>query len=419
MGNFDFFDDEMGNSRRVDQLCDILQHVPINWVGNKKRMLRRLMSFIDSNTGTYNSFLDAFAGSGVVSMAAAACGKQVTANDVLTLSTTWVKHILSGVPQPLSNEDILSLITSAESKTGDGGVGFIADLYNGSVLSKDEVAFLNSYRMGVKNTFGNTMSIGKKVKDGVLADAYLVLNTGEVTFDSGNGHPEKAAYAMQIMCVHILQQAFMGGRCYKSQLLAISEKRLQSGGRQSKIDNIQRLADQLDIRRSPMIGLCEFISRSLQPAIVTNLDAEMAIRTANVSDVLYIDPPYGGFNSDYAWMYRVCEEFMTGRLLEECVELRETAVKFKGDDYERDKTFRAKPRKSYHENFATLLSASGSHPCWIISFNESSFASIKDIVEVVSSFRKNVVVETIDGYRYNYRDNDAKAGSEYMICAKE
>ena len=416
--NIDFFWEEVAGIPKVKELCDILQSIPINWVGNKKRMLNKLMSFIERNVGSYDSFFDAFAGSGVVSMAATASSKRVVSNDALMLSTVWIKNILSGIPQPLSPEEVLFLTKFADSKDGDGGVGFIANLYNGSVLSKDEVSFINAYRKGVQVLFGNTMSIGKRNNNGVLSAAYLELDTGNVVFDKGLGNPEKASYAMNVMCVHILQQAFMGGRCYKSQLLAISEKRMQDEGRSSIIDNSLRLLKHLNQRENPVIKLSSFISRTLRPVDVLNMDAELALQMYPPTDVLYIDPPYGGYNSDYAWMYRVCEEFLTGRLLEESEELREITVKFKGEDFERDKAFRAKPRKSYQENFAALLKSSVNFPSWIISFNESSFSSINDIIDIVSSFRPNILVESIDGYRYNYRDNDKKTGSEYMIFAK-
>lgn len=418
--NIDFFiEDQTVGLFCVQQLCEILKLVPINWVGNKKRMLQKLMAFIDNNVGSYDSFFDAFSGSGVVSMAAAASGKKVIANDALILSTIWIKHVLSGVVQPLSPEEILFLIKAAESKTGDGGVGFIANLYNGSVLSKDEVSFINAYRNGVKVLFGNAMSIGKRINNGILLDAYVDLNSGNIIFDRGSGYPEKASYAMNMMCIHILQQAFMGGRCYKSQLLAISEKRMQDIGRSSLIDNSERLSKHFNFQNSKIIELCSFIARKLCPVDILNMDAEAAIKASPVTDVLYIDPPYGGYNSDYAWMYRVCEEFLMGRLLEDSEDLRETTVKFKGKDFEMDKVFRVKPRKNYKENFVSLLDASNQFSSWIISFNESSFSSIRDIVDIVESFRSDVVVESINGYRYNYRDNDVKSGSEYMIFARK
>jgi adenine-specific DNA methylase len=422
----DIFGENQLNDQDSQTLFRIVFNLPINWVGNKKRLLNRLLSFMNEHQVEYNSFFDVFAGSGVVSVLAAASEKKVFSNDLLMLSSTWVLNLLSSNRQILSNKEASDLLNIVKTKIRDPSqVGFLSELYGGALLIKSEVAYLDAYRRTVSELFGSKMMIGNRLNQGLYAMSYLDLNDGKIGFNPGTGNPQKVTFAMQMMCVHILQQAFMGGRCYKSQLLAISEKRLKSGkdgknGNSNDIGNENYLMKLLYPKTSPTNEIGWFLSDKKFESTVFNCDAETIISSETFSaDIAYFDPPYGGYNSDYAWMYRVCEEFLTGTRLEESEELREASVKFKGSDYERDKVFAKKERKGYTDNFSTLLNKSSRFPIWMISFNESSFASIETIADIVASFRPDMVIETVDGYRYNYRKQNEKAGSEYIILARK
>jgi adenine-specific DNA methylase len=421
----DIFGEDIHIGDDDELLFKIVFNLPINWVGNKKRMLNRLLIFMNEHNVKHDSFFDVFAGSGVVSLLAVASGKTVFSNDLLTLASTGLIQLLSGKPSPLSLDECLELLETTKNNIGQPSkIEFLSDLYNGALLTKDEVSYISSYRNSVSKLFGKYMFIGNRLYKSVYAPAYIDLESGEVVFDKITGSPEKVTFSMNMMCVHILQQAFMGGRCYKSQLLAISEKRLKDGkigrdGNSNAIGNESHLVNLLRPSTCPIKAIGNFLSTKDYSSTIFNCDAETLISSGLIKpDVAYFDPPYGGYNSDYAWMYRVCEEFLTGNKLEESEELREAAVKFKGDDYERDKAFAKKERKGYSENFSNLLNFSKDFPYWIISFNESSFSSIDDIIGIVSSFRKDLVVETVDGYRYNYREKATKNGSEYIILAR-
>jgi site-specific DNA-adenine methylase len=406
-------------------LFKLIFDLPINWVGNKKRMLSRLLAFINKHEVEHETFFDVFSGSGVVSALAAASGKKVFSNDLLVLSSTWVQQLLSGKTNVLSSDECLEILNAVKQDIEQPSqVGFLSDLYKGTLITKEEVAYLDAYRRVVAKFFGPYMSVGHRLNGSVYSPAYINLNSGEVEFENITGNPEKVTFAMQMMCVHILQQAFMGGRCYQNQLLAKAEKRLQDGkvgtyGNSNSIGNESHLIKLLRPKTCPMKGISNFLSNKGYESTIFNCDAESLIASNTIqADLAYFDPPYGGSNSDYLWMYMVCEGFLTGKRIEECLSLRENAVKFKGEGYERDKSFSKKVRKGYTENFSSMLEASKDFPNWVISFNESSFAPIDRIIDVVSSFRKDFVAETVDGYRYNYRDRSVKKGSEYVILAR-
>lgn len=418
----DIFGNDTSVSHDAARLIRIIFDLPINWVGNKKRMLKHLLEFMSRNHVDGKSFVDVFAGSGVVSLMAAVSEKKVHANDLLMLSTTWLLHILSGVKNPILPEEFIALQDSIVNPSKTNSIAFLGDLYEGAIVSSKELSVLSSFRNRVIDLFGNKIAIGNRFNNGVMLPAYLDLNTGSVSFDGGNLKPLSASFAMQMMCIHILQQAFMGGRCYKSQLLATHDKRKNDGEKRSsdcEIGNPRKILPLLRTSSCPTNELMSVFGSKINNTVVSNCDANELIRCSNLQcDVAYFDPPYGGYNSDYAWMYRVCEEFISGVRLEENQLLRESSVRFKGNDYERDKDFERIERKGYLENFTSLLSDSKRFPTWMISFNESSFMKIDGILDIVLSFRKDTVIETADGYKYNYRDQHSKHGSEYMILAR-
>jgi 16S rRNA G966 N2-methylase RsmD len=420
----DIFGEEQ-TSAETERLIRVVFGLPINWVGNKKRMLRRLVSILCDGRIGDGQFLDVFSGSGVVSMLAAASGRRTHSNDLLVLSSTWLLHALSGRPNPLTMHDYVSLAEAMSDVGPPRRLAFLGELYGGSVVSPEELSRMDSFRRAVEALFGRRMSVGLRLDGNVLRPAYLDLSDGSSSFVPGPGWPDKAAFAMQMMCVHILQQAFMGGRCYKSQLLAIHDKRLREGRIRKDGSNVgligdaDRLLPLLRPSTCPTNELASILAAKGASASVSNCDAEELVSSGSIdAEVAYFDPPYGGHNSDYAWMYRVCEEFLTGVRLEDNRALREASVKFKGNDYERDKEFEKIQRMGYIDNLSSLLAVSKRFPVWVISFNESSFMPIRDIVDVVASFRGDPVVEAADGYRYNYRDRDAKHGSEYVILAR-
>ena len=123
------------------------------------------------------------------------------------------------------------------------------------------------------------------------------------------------------------------------------------------------------------------------------------------SDLLYLDPPYGGASSDYIALYRFLEEFIHQKSYTEMDYLRESGDRFNDD-------------KGYTEQFRNLLKECERFPNWLISFNATSFATLDEIVGVIKEFRKDVVVKGVK-FSYKYRKDRSKpTDCEYIILAR-
>ena len=120
-------------------------------------------------------------------------------------------------------------------------------------------------------------------------------------------------------------------------------------------------------------------------------------------DLCYIDPPYGNEQSDYFEMYRFFEEFYTEKVLHN---------KSKNKKCGESKFVKS---KNYVDNFIDMMNNASQFPYLMISYNDNSWASLDEIVGIISDFRKSV--ETVDiKYFYKYRNQDYSS-KEYVIIA--
>ena len=120
-------------------------------------------------------------------------------------------------------------------------------------------------------------------------------------------------------------------------------------------------------------------------------------------DLIYIDPPYGGDQSDYAEMYRFVEEYVWQSDMENIPGI-ESANKFVKS-------------KSYDEQFRLLLSVLPGTSAWAISYNNDSWSDIDKIKKIVSEFKTDIIVKEID-YEYQYRKHSHSSGVEYLLVAR-
>jgi hypothetical protein len=136
-----------------------------------------------------------------------------------------------------------------------------------------------------------------------------------------------------------------------------------------------------------------------------NLDAvEMGKQfgTGHGIEFAYIDPPYGGAQSDYTTMFAFCEEYIYGDKIDNLKHL-DVCKKFV-------------TKKDYEQNFRDVLESVKFIPTWGISYNASSFKDIEAIKGIIGDYKSDIVLVDID-HEYRYR-KDRGSASEYLIIAR-
>ncbi len=78
-------------------------------------------------------------------------------------------------------------------------------------------------------------------------------------------------------------------------------------------------------------------------------------------------------------------------------------------------------KRNYEESFISMLTAAQHIPIWVFSYNDDSWKDIEYICGIIRQFKKDVIIETLtDSYRYLYRKKQGrtKKSSEYLIIAR-
>jgi len=446
----DLFDVMSNESRKMDA-AKAVSSIPSNYVGSKRRMLNHIWDILENNDVEYESVFDAFSGSGMVSLFFKYMGKKVYSNDLLTSSAITAVSLLECEDMPLSEKDIDFLCKNEPDDVGD----FVLRNYKDRFFTEKECKFLDRYRRNVELLCGDKFYCGLEVLNkatlmsipnsnftlsGDIKSLRSVHKIGEkfanekwrdttrkrrdenneIMFDNALAEMRnkyKSAFSLFAINNHVNQNCFVGGRYYDGQTIAKIEHRLKhekSNGKELydfpiKLEKIKKI-----LKKSEN-DVCVFNSD-----IIDLLEAKIVD-----ADVLYLDPPYGGASSDYAYLYSFLEEFLYEQKLDEIEHIKKGAERFS-------------KKKGYGEHFEYLLSLCGDFKTWLISYNESSYADIDTIVSTIKNagmsdvktfnipityqYRKGKGEVDMEHFVENYSNEGvkfSKRGTEYLILAQK
>lgn len=444
----DFFESLQEKRNKLD-IIKTISTIPSNYVGSKRRMLSHICDVIDKHDLQFDSVFDAFSGSAMVSLLFKFMGKQVISNDLLTSSAITAVCLLENSEIPLSKDEIEFLCKNEPEDYGT----FVLDNYKDKFFTEKECIFLDKYKRNVELLCGpkfycglellnkaTLMSIpnsnftvyGKDLK--ALRSTHDVnkafykekwRDTTRKRRDANNEimfqksleemHAKyKSVFSLFAIENHINQHCFLGGRYYNGQTVASLEHRLQHPKNKGmEIDGIKFNTDRVK-------GvMAEGNSTVFNSDVIELLESEII-----EADLLYLDPPYGGSSSDYANLYRFLEEYLYESKLEDMEHIQKGAKRFCRN-------------KGYQDQFEHLLSLCGKFDTWLISYNESSFASLDKIVDTIKNagkktvetynvpityqYRKGKNVADVQDFSENYVDGGLKytqRGTEYLILAR-
>ncbi len=412
----DFFD-TFENDRYRHKIIENLSKIPSNYVGSKRRLLLSIWDMLEKHNVKFDSVTDAFSGSAIVSMLFKIMGKKVVCNDLLTSSAITAVCLMENNSLPLTKDDIHFLCTNIPETNNT----FVTDNYKDKFFTERECLFLDRYKANMEKLCGpkfycgmdvlnkatlssipncNFSLGGKNIKN--LRSAHD-LNTpfykekwrdttrkrrdanNEIMFDSSINEmcdKYKSAFALFAVEHHINQNCFVGGRYYNGQTIAKVEHRIKHE-KNNGLDLTEKSMT-MEHFKSLMINGDAIVFNS---DIIDLLDARLFM-----TDLIYLDPPYGGASSDYAMLYSFLEEYLYEDKMSNLEHIQKGGKRFN-------------KAKGYEEHFCELLDKCKDFPNILLSYNESSFADIDTIVSMVrNSGRSNIEIEKID-ITYQYRKN--------------
>jgi len=378
-----------------------LEKVKNPYVGNKRKLIVDLgaVLFEEGLSDVVNggNVLDLFAGSGFVSYFFKYMGACVWANDILASSYLNAKTLIETQHDGMINHIESSLDDILENSSSSST--FILDAYHPDRFSNEEATRIDSVRCNMDKVFGNLTNSISCSQSGPEALRFKFFGKEVSDINKEYNPYAHSQIAITAFMHYIMNCCFVGGRLNSGQILAKFDHRV---AHQRNNGNEMTFA-------SSAIPIYDIAVTGKRTCRATRSDAIELLRSDNKItkkaldslDVVYIDPPYGGDQSDYSAMYNFMEDFM-----------------FYGDDAKNEilDSKRFAGSKTYEENFVELLESLPEQAIWIFSYNDSSWADIDGIVDPIKKIRSNITVREID-YKYHYR-KDRSSGTEYVIIAR-
>lgn len=328
------------------------------YVGNKRKILVDIAKTIYENLRyeEIHSFCDLFAGSAVVGSFFKKLGKTVYSNELLTSSYINGVSLQNSYDQQIIPSDWDFLLNNKNNNKDD----FIESKYTNSRFTKKEAEFIDNFYANAKEIYGKT---------GV-----------------------KYCIAQSTIMQFVMSHCFVGGRLNSGQVIAALEHRLQHQRNNNNEMNFSKM--------SPFYFDC-----AGPESYFYNLDVfDFLKQLKSKIDLIYIDPPYGGQQSDYAFMYQFFEEYLARESFEDISYLKNNSSRF-------SKT------KTYENSFIELLSYLPKDSYWVLSYNDNSWADIDTIVEMIHKHKKIVTVKELE-YSYKYRSPENVIGVEYILIGQ-
>jgi len=350
--NFDTITTEESLSSKMSVIGEKLKVIPSPWTGNKRKIASSIIMTFSKHNIPFDSILDLFCGSASMSAAFRMLNSKVYTNDLLLFPYFNAYSFL--LDNSISSDELKSIFND-----GDDDVRFIRDRYQDR-FTPTEAEKIDRFISG-----------SKKIKD---ASAKKILSS-------------------MSMLYHIMKHCYVGGRLNSGQVLAKLDHRLSHSRNDGKEMSFNLEWNGIDY------------DTSSPECHISNMDAEVYLQSIKPDvQTAYIDPPYGGDQSDYAKMYEFFEEYLS--------------FVFDGLKKQEFMCDKFSSKKGYKQHFESLLDASRYIPNLVLSYNNSSWCPIEDIVSTIKKFRNSIIVEELD-YDYKYRSVLKDNSKEYIIISKE
>jgi DNA adenine methylase len=333
------------------------------FMGSKEKLIphiHRLTSHLQ-----FDTVVDLFSGSGVVSYLYKSLGKRVISNDFLNMSSTFTAALIENHQTRVSKEEATAL-TNLDVQCDS----FIEDNYTGIFFNKSENQALDAIRHNIKNLH----------------------------------NPHKRAIAMTALIRTCMKKQARGIFTYVG-------KRYDDGRRDLKLGITQHFLEALED-----VNKAVFSNGKSNRSI--NGDAmEFPIHCLDNSRALiYIDPPYftPKSDSDYVRRYHFVEGLSKNW---DGLEIQHTS---------KVKKFKSYPtpfstRTGAHDAFDNLFKKFRQHII-VVSYSSNSLPSKDELTSLLAKYKTTVEVHELD-YRYHFGNQNKRVGNnrnkvkEYLFIA--
>lgn len=321
-------------SEHTDQL---LKYPSTRYMGSKSKLLDFIWNELKGFE--FETVLDLFSGSGIVSYMFKCYGKEVTSNDYMAMSATLCKAMIENKRTLLLPEEAEKLLRPIEND------GFVEHMFQNLYFSDEDNRFIDNLRTNIKS----------------LADPY------------------KKAIAMSALIRACIKKRPRGIFTYTGQRYNDGRKDLQKSFEQQFIEAVDAINEAVFDNGKSNKALC-----------LDSLKIE-----DNHFDLVYIDPPYFTPQSDNEYVRRY--HFVEGLARDwNGIDIQQNTKTKKFKSYPTPFS----TREGAEEAFKTLFSKY-SNSILAVSYSSNSLPTKEEMISFMARVKKKVEVFPLD-YKYSF-----------------
>lgn len=335
------------------ELSEQVQKFPsTRYMGSKSKLLSEIWEV--SSRFDFNSVIDLFSGSGIVSYMYKAQGKRVISNDYMTMAGVMTKALIE------NNHEILPIDEAKKLMIDNGQIDtFVQQTFKGIYYSDEDNRFIDIVRSNIKQ----------------IDNEY------------------KRAIAMEALIRACVKKRPRGIFTYVGERYNDGRKDLKKTFEEQFLEAVQVINDA--------------VFDNEQKNNSYNVDSMVLKENA---DLVYIDPPYYTPKSDNQYVRRY--HFVEGLARDwEGVEIQQHTITKKFKSYPTPFSTRNGASDAFDSIFKKHQNS-----ILIVSYSSNSLPNMEDMIELLKRYKQNVDVVPIDyTYSFGTRKNTARNNVQEYI----
>lgn len=335
------------NQIEIEEFVDQFERFPgTRYMGSKNKIILDLWQYLKEIE--FDSFLDVFAGSNVVSYFMKTKGKRVITNDFMAISYFTSKAIIENNSVRIDKDDLLFLLENPSNER------FISETFKDLYFTDEENQFLDQVRANIE----------------LLESDY------------------KKALAISALTRACMKKRPRGIFTFVGHRYDDGRKDIRKSLKNHFIDNIHDFNNAVFDNETN----CE----------ANNMPSQQLEKTANL---VYLDPPYFSPKSDNDYVRRY--HFVEGLAKQwEGLEIQEHTITKKFKSYQSPFSKRETAFEAFH-----FLIEKHRNSIIAISYSSNSIPTKEELTDILRAYKDNVVVHEID-HTYSFGNQNHKTGNK-------
>jgi adenine-specific DNA-methyltransferase len=350
----------------------IERQLPVTrYYGSKRKLIKKIWEVFNELHLQFESVLDVFGGSGVFSYSSKCCNKNVTYNDIFKFNYYIGKALLSNFSSPIDHDRILNLLNERE---GIVYKNIIEEKYR-------DVYFLD--------------------EENHLID--VAVQNIDLEFDD---EFEKASAFYVLFQTCLIKRPF---NLFHRKNLSLRTNHITSnfGNKKTWEKSFHELFEQF---------ITELREVQFNNEKINNITNTSALNCDIQADLVYIDPPYfntKGSHISYHSRYHFLEGLTNYNELEDFISLEKNNKEIQ---INHSKEFEY--RSNFCDELRQLLSKHVNSTI-VISYRDNGYPSIEKIKKILSEFKREDNIHSINLGEYSYALNRSRIkANEYLIIGR-